>query len=203
MRAVIGLSSALMLVTTLSASAATMTDLVTFSANTFQASGGSPALSPPTDPVTGSFTITYDPALTYADTTSGIALNTLNISLGSSLSFNYSPSSQTVDGVTYAAHELVVGGISDGAGQILLPSNDFWLFVNTFPTSPTFNQVGYSTASSNTNAFFTLDGTGSVTVTPEITPTPLPATLPLFAGGLGVVGYLTRRKRRSQVLAAA
>jgi len=27
--------------------------------------------------------------------------------------------------------------------------------------------------------------------------TPLPATLPLFAGGLGFVGYLTRRRKRS------
>jgi hypothetical protein len=34
--------------------------------------------------------------------------------------------------------------------------------------------------------------------------TPLPATLPLFAGGLGFVGYLTRRKRSSkQALTAA
>jgi|ERR1700733_13551359 hypothetical protein len=34
-----------------------------------------------------------------------------------------------------------------------------------------------------------------------VTATPLPATLPLFAGGLGFVGYLTRR--RKQALAAA
>jgi hypothetical protein len=34
-------------------------------------------------------------------------------------------------------------------------------------------------------------------------PTPLPATLPLFAGGLGFVGYLTRRKKRAQAMAAA
>lgn len=47
-------------------------------------------------------------------------------------------------------------------------------------------------------------------ITPKIsfdldpTPTPLPATLPLFAGGLGLVGYLTRRKRSpKQALAAA
>lgn len=35
--------------------------------------------------------------------------------------------------------------------------------------------------------------------------TPLPATLPLFAGGLGLVGYLTGRKKRKagQALAAA
>jgi hypothetical protein len=38
-----------------------------------------------------------------------------------------------------------------------------------------------------------------------LTATPLPAALPMFAGGLGLVGYLTRRRKRSgkQALAAA
>ena len=37
----------------------------------------------------------------------------------------------------------------------------------------------------------------------DLDPTPLPATLPLFAGGLGVVGLLTkRRKSAKQALAA-
>jgi hypothetical protein len=37
-----------------------------------------------------------------------------------------------------------------------------------------------------------------------VSSTPLPATLPLFAGGLGFVGYLTRRRKQSskQALAA-
>ena len=39
-------------------------------------------------------------------------------------------------------------------------------------------------------------------VTESFTATPLPATLPLFAGGLGVVGFLTkRRKSAKQALA--
>ena len=39
----------------------------------------------------------------------------------------------------------------------------------------------------------------------NVSATPLPATLPLFAGGLGFVGYLTRRRRKNgpQTLAAA
>jgi hypothetical protein len=36
-----------------------------------------------------------------------------------------------------------------------------------------------------------------------VTATPLPATLPLFAGGLGFVGYLTRRKRSTKRTPAA
>jgi len=36
----------------------------------------------------------------------------------------------------------------------------------------------------------------------NITATPLPATLPLFAGGLGFVGYLTRRRKKATAAAA-
>ena len=44
---------------------------------------------------------------------------------------------------------------------------------------------------------------GSGTITSMLAAaTPLPATLPLFAGGLGFVGYLTRRKKRAQAVAA-
>jgi hypothetical protein len=46
---------------------------------------------------------------------------------------------------------------------------------------------------------------GSLTAQTSPPTTPLPATLPLFAGGLGFVGYLTGRKKRKagQALAAA
>ena len=43
----------------------------------------------------------------------------------------------------------------------------------------------------------------SFTVETTVAATPLPATFPLFAGGLGFVGYLTRRKKRVQTIAAA
>jgi hypothetical protein len=41
------------------------------------------------------------------------------------------------------------------------------------------------------------------TVTDSLAATPLPATLPLFAGGLGFVGYLTGRKKRKAGAAPA
>jgi hypothetical protein len=46
-------------------------------------------------------------------------------------------------------------------------------------------------------------GSGYVGDPLSVSATPLPATLPLFAGGLGFVGYLTRREKRAQALAAA
>lgn len=65
------------------ASAATVTDLVTFSASGFSAGA-------PVDPVVGSFTITFDPAVSVTDA-STITLNSLNIALGSTLVFTNSP----------------------------------------------------------------------------------------------------------------
>jgi hypothetical protein len=169
--------------------AGTVSDLVTFSANTFSAGA-------PTDPVTGSFTITFDPTMTYADSTSGITLNSLNITLDSALSFDYSPSPQTVDGTTYAAGELVVGGSFDGAGHVQFSpaTNDFWLFINTFTTTPAFDQVGYAQTAAGNNQFFTTNQTGSVSVEPA--PVPIPAAGWLLLSALGGLGLAGMRKRQ-------
>jgi hypothetical protein len=51
-------------------------------------------------------------------------------------------------------------------------------------------------------AFFFLDA--GATLTAEVAPpptTPLPTALPLFAGGLGFVGYLAKRRKKSTALA--
>jgi hypothetical protein len=147
------------------------------------------------DPVTGSFTITFDPTQTYTDST-GITLNTQNISLDSPLVFDYSPSTG----------ELVVGGSSDGAAGVYLESGnaDFYLQILAFTSAPTFNQLGYVTEDGS--YFYSAIGTGagsSVTVTP-VSATPLPAALPLFATGFGVMGLFGwRRKRKASEAIAA
>ena len=64
-------------------------------------------------------------------------------------------------------------------------------------------------ASGTTSVYFDNLQTGGIssydTITAQLTATPLPATLPLFAGGLGFVGYLSGREKRKtgQALAAA
>lgn len=185
----------------LPANAATITELVTFSANTFQATGG----TPPQDPVMGSFKITFDPTVTYPDnTTAGITLESLNISLGSALSFFYSPVSQTVDGQPYNPGELVVGGTFDDTGSVQYSpaTDDFWLQIDDFSSTPAFVQVGYAQVSAGNNLFYTINNTGSVSVTP-VSATPLPAALPLLATGLGALGLLGWRRKRKATPAIA
>lgn len=145
-------------------SAATVTDSVSFSATGFTTGVGSgPA---PTDPVTGSFTITFDPTQTYTDTTAGITLNSLNIALGSQLGFYYSPTGPN-------ANELFVGGTQDGVCCVQISPtlyNDFYLHITNFSTDPTFQQLGYTTPS---GYWYTTGTAGSsTTVTPITTSVP-------------------------------
>ncbi len=62
-------------------------------------------------------------------------------------------------------------------------------------------------ASSNTLAFQGLftnpDSTVFIDNISAIASTPLPAALPLFAGGLGVMGWLARRRKRKNAAALA
>lgn len=174
--------------------AGNMTYNVSFSANTFQVgSGADPA---PVDPVTGSFTITFDPTLVYTNTTAGISLNTLDITLGSPLSFSYDPAAGG-----FPAGTLRVGGLSSGSDVITFsPStNDFWLYINDFTGAAAFQQMGYTqTAVSSNNLFFTLNQTGSVTVT-QTQPIPEPASLSLLSLGLVGMGAARRYRRRHAV----
>ena len=170
-------------------------DLVTFTASGFTSAFGQPV---PTDPVTGSFTITFDPTQTYVDQTIGITLNSLNISLGSALAFDYSPTGNT----NGDADELVVGGLQAGAGSVYLSPtvyDDFYLHILTYSSTPTFQQVGYTTSSAtaDTNYFYTDlpdSGAGSVTVTPITGSTPEPATWAMMLAGFAGLGFLGYRR---------
>lgn len=185
------------------ANAAIVSDLVTFSASGFTSAFGDPV---PTDPVTGSFTITFDPTQTYTDQTIGITLKTLNISLGSALAFDYSP---TGNG-NGAADELVVGGLQAGAGAVYLSPtvyDDFYLHILTYSSTPTFQQLGYTTSSAiaDTNYFYTdlpNSGAGSVTVTPITGATPEPATWAMMLAGFAGLGFLGYRRTAKARLAA-
>jgi hypothetical protein len=167
------------------ASAATITDTVDFSATGFTIGVGTG--SAPTDPVTGSFTITFNPALSYTDpTTTGITLNSLNIALDSPIGFYYSPTGPN-------AGELFVGGIENGVCCVQISPtlfNDFYLHITNFATDPAFQQLGYTTPS---GYWYTTGTAGStlsvspVTSAPEIDPASAASGLSLLLGAIMVL----------------
>lgn len=175
--------------------AAPITENVAFKAANFTSSFGQPV---PVSPVMGSFTISFDPTLTYTDQTAGITLKALNITLGSALSFSFSPTGPS-------ANELFVGGLQGGAGIISLlpPSDDFYLQLTNFTSNPTFNQLGYTqTSVTGENLFFTPtppDGLSSVAVTRAVA-VPEPVSLAVLGSTLVALGLTRRRHRRQQGL---
>jgi hypothetical protein len=91
-----------------------------------------------------------------------------------------------------------------GAGQLRSIENGyiFTLLFDTGQTPPSL--VGYSGGPITGESVVRTGGAGTVygDLTGSITPTPLPAALPLFAtgiGGLGLLGW--RRKRKAQAVA--
>ncbi len=138
----------------------------------------------PVSPVGGSFNISFDPTVSYLNQTAGITLDSLYINLGSPLSFSYEPGNDV----------LRVGGLSGGADIIYFnpPSDDFWLYLGNFASgTPTFLQLGYTQANFDPlNYFYTGNLTGGV----GVSPTPLPASLPLFASGLGLLTMVGLRR---------
>jgi len=97
----------------------------------------------------------------------------------------------TSNGYKSALDENVDFYAANGGAEFISDQNSFYAFdVSTIKTGP------YFTGSTSDPTFVPGDYSGgsheSVTVS-DISTTPLPAALPLFAGGLGVVGFLYHR----------
>lgn len=146
-------------------------------------------------------TQTYGTRITGSDftvtsTSFSVAAPTTGYQSESTGSFSF-----TIDGKTYTSSAtiqfLALGpalnglyGFSDKEGEDTLSIGGLTSFQLSSTNSPVDDIPS------------TIGGTLAVN---EVTTTPLPATLPLFAGGLGFVGYLTRRRKQNarQDLAAA
>jgi hypothetical protein len=86
-------------------------------------------------------------------------------------------------------------GAPDGLGHALIAGSGGLTFIDYEGTSIlTPNFVQFIGGFGNIDDIAPLAGSGS-----QVNPTPLPGALPLFAGGLGVFGFIARRRRREAV----
>ncbi len=160
-------------------------------------------IPPPITFITGSITVTYDPALTYNNDTTHIVVHSLTgISVDSALGF------------TYQGGFLEFGGIQNNADFVSSNTNDLVVAFNvTDPNHPQFvpcstpgytcgnytgsslvEAAGYTRVGSNTGWFYGAPQS-VVSPMPITAAVPEPETVSLFALGLAALGWV-RRKRR-------
>lgn len=145
--------------------------------------------SPPVSTLEGSVTLTFNTSDTsLTERTSGITLNSLNVSLGSALGFIYDPNG-FLSGL--GLESMLIGGIADRVTSVSAGSDDFGLLIrNPSSSNPSLDVALLSTASPPE---FWRSHTGTVSSLPASS-IPGPPTLPLL--GLGLAGLLALRRLR-------
>jgi hypothetical protein len=163
-----------------------------FSAGNFvpQCCGGTPN---PTS-VAGSFSVSFDPAGgSFTDRTAGVTFTTGDLAVDGTLAFSYDASRD----------KLILGSlVGDGADSVKAGHNDFSFVIQSFSSHPSALSFLYSQINPNP-----LVPAGTfVSYNVSVTPTPIPATLPLMASALVVLGgfgYFQSRRRSGALLAEA
>ena len=120
--------------------------------------------------------------------------NNINIELG--LSSDTLNSNNTLSSDIASTHILYQSGPTTTGTYVL---NNYDLAAGTYVLDTYLGSCG---AGQDCSAGTSTDPNYAVGFTP-ITTTPLPATLPLFAGGLGAMGLLGRRRKRKNAAALA
>jgi hypothetical protein len=162
--------------------------------------------TPPIQPVTASFTLTFDPSVNYTNETSGITVNELNVPVSSAIGFSTG---------TDASGDLFmsIGGIENSAGDVGFGTNDFVLQLRfdggdldkpSLPLCsdpgfscgglPTTYASGYTTTSDPNSLFLGLVAT--------VSPAPEPATWAMMLTGFAGLGAALRMRRKLAAVTA-
>jgi hypothetical protein len=182
------------------ARASTVTDVISFSDKGIYATKGDPAYGYQGLAVaSGSFDITFDPTHLYLTQSISGVISNLTYSVTDPF---FSPSTLMLDSITSFAFDGAgtLKLYSDAAlGTAIVGSPNITIGINGWAYGPA-SSVWYSQ-----NSFGdTLTTSGSVSID-EVSQTPLPAALPLFVTGLGVMGLFAwcwKRKNKAAIAAS-
>lgn len=169
-----------------SAAASTITQTIDFTAGDIVTAGG--GLGAPVSPVSGRFTITFDPSLNYSDESSGIVMNFIDLNTtGWVPMFSYF----TAPGL----RQLSIGMSANGANGLGSGDNDFLLSLSyeqtpLFPATFAYAQDGFGS--------IFVANTVSVTLTPPlVAATPIPGSVLMLLTGLGAMGGIGFLRKRN------
>ena len=169
------------------ANAAMITETINFTATGF----GTVAPLPPVSTVIGSFTITFDPAVTVVSHGATITINSVNVPQGA-----FAPFFQYVN-IQGGILTVCSSGIDANTCAVQKGINGFDIQLLNVKSTPTFNFLNYGTTSVTSKFFASGGGVfgngGSVSVVPgPIVGAGLPGLI--FAGG-GALAWLRRKKK--------
>ncbi len=147
-------------------------DTITVSAN-FVATGF--RTGAPVDPVTGTFSVTFDNDVFTDGQTAGITLSNLNIAVDARPAFFYNPDLDL----------LILGSTFNGLFTVIHDTNDFFLTIGHASTAPINVQLVYAQ-----------DGSAVFRGAATLTPTPIPEPSTLALAMIGVIGIALRERVR-------
>jgi PEP-CTERM motif-containing protein len=185
------------------AQSATITETYIFSLGNFVDVVGQQTA--PVTSVTGSFTFTFNPTIGSGDTNVGLTVNSFTgPTVDSPFVVAYDATNLTFGGAAFGSgiiHFGVNTGVNDFTLQLQFAGGDYAHPLLSLCAEPGFTCGNFTGSTIVYGSGYSVAHNGSafLATTGEITATPLPATLPLLASGLGFLGWAARRRKQKQV----